>query len=321
MREAGRAYVRARAGMEYGAEHSGIRAMEQGGGRSERVSNGGNGDVCGGGGGSMSSAESGSTTSSDDSGNESENESNYCGPCNGIDIDGNTDDEAMARQGDVGPRGDGGGGVKVVRSPGTMPHGRRDAAACAERDAARAHTGVGRLALAFADIDPRALPLIVDGSYCRPHHAIGLVDAARSRRESDASTLSAPKSYVRLTQMLIERCLLHYLSEAECIVALKTQANVEPGMTHLVFGTLEMQNCAFFAQYWHRVYLRQRVTGPPVRPWHARVERSASGGGGGGGGDKNEALPPERQPPGREREETVGVQQARPPSHDGGAAA
>ncbi|KAF5827115.1 hypothetical protein DUNSADRAFT_1311 [Dunaliella salina] len=68
----------------------------------------------------------------------------------------------------------------------------------------------------------------------------------------------SPRDVV-LVQSMIERCLQHYMTRAEVVQTLHTQAKVEPGFTSLVWQKLEDQNPDFFKAYYLRLKLKDQV--------------------------------------------------------------
>ncbi|RLN72343.1 hypothetical protein BBJ28_00009817 [Nothophytophthora sp. Chile5] len=60
-------------------------------------------------------------------------------------------------------------------------------------------------------------------------------------------------------QNLIERCLQQYLSKSEILVALKGQANVDPGFANVVWQKLEEQNPSFFRAYNLQLQLKEQI--------------------------------------------------------------
>eukprot|EP00163_Fabomonas_tropica_P020506 TRINITY_DN3635_c0_g1_i1.p1 TRINITY_DN3635_c0_g1~~TRINITY_DN3635_c0_g1_i1.p1 ORF type:complete len:239 (-),score=36.76 TRINITY_DN3635_c0_g1_i1:703-1419(-) len=64
---------------------------------------------------------------------------------------------------------------------------------------------------------------------------------------------------IQRVQTLVEKCFEGYLSKEEAIATLQINANVEPGMTNLVWSKLEMQNPDFFAAYALRVRMRHQT--------------------------------------------------------------
>ncbi|KAK4538025.1 hypothetical protein CDCA_CDCA15G4050 [Cyanidium caldarium] len=123
------------------------------------------------------------------------------------------------------------------------------------------------LAIAFRRIEPDALPRLVPSVPGNGRRRAALLPRVELLRHAQGGYGYVPRDWVQHTQNLMERCMLHYLDEAEIMVALADQANISPAVTLAVLQGLERQNKVFFAQYWRRVRLRHRAIGPPVEPW------------------------------------------------------
>ncbi|KAK7361809.1 hypothetical protein VNO77_03893 [Canavalia gladiata] len=58
-----------------------------------------------------------------------------------------------------------------------------------------------------------------------------------------------PYSYIRMVQNLIERCMLFYMSQDQCIKALAEHAGIKPLVTVTVWKELQKENKEFFRAY------------------------------------------------------------------------
>eukprot|EP00164_Ancoracysta_twista_P010075 GFYU01015078.1.p1 GENE.GFYU01015078.1~~GFYU01015078.1.p1 ORF type:complete len:208 (-),score=35.07 GFYU01015078.1:316-939(-) len=64
---------------------------------------------------------------------------------------------------------------------------------------------------------------------------------------------------IQLVQNLLERCMQIYMTQNEAMAVLHLQANIEPGLTSLVWKRLEEQNSEFFRAYTLRLKLKDQV--------------------------------------------------------------
>ena len=64
---------------------------------------------------------------------------------------------------------------------------------------------------------------------------------------------------IKVVQNMIERCLQQYMTQAEIITALQSQAHVDPGFTCLVWAKLEEQNPDFFYAYGVNLRVKDQV--------------------------------------------------------------
>ena len=64
---------------------------------------------------------------------------------------------------------------------------------------------------------------------------------------------------IQLVQKLIERCLELYMTQQEIVKALSLQANIEPGLTNLVWEKLQEQNPDFFRAYGTRLRVKEQI--------------------------------------------------------------
>ncbi len=86
---------------------------------------------------------------------------------------------------------------------------------------------------------------------------------------------------IEMVQGLIEHCLQHYMNQTEIIAALHFQANVEPGLTNLVWNKLEEQNRDFFKCYNLRLRVREQLLAFNVLvDQQLRMQQRAAGTGG-----------------------------------------
>ncbi|KAL5711102.1 hypothetical protein ACHQM5_021594 [Ranunculus cassubicifolius] len=60
---------------------------------------------------------------------------------------------------------------------------------------------------------------------------------------------SSSASFIRMVQLLIEKCLIFHMCEDECMEALSKHANINPVITRTVWRELEKENKAFFEAY------------------------------------------------------------------------
>ncbi|XP_011622263.1 uncharacterized protein LOC105420425 [Amborella trichopoda] len=58
-----------------------------------------------------------------------------------------------------------------------------------------------------------------------------------------------PRSYVRLVQHLIEKCLLFRMNRDDCVKALAKHARIQPSITVTVWKELSKENPSFFKAY------------------------------------------------------------------------
>eukprot|EP01028_Stygiella_incarcerata_P004523 TRINITY_DN1997_c0_g1_i2.p1 TRINITY_DN1997_c0_g1~~TRINITY_DN1997_c0_g1_i2.p1 ORF type:complete len:392 (+),score=100.51 TRINITY_DN1997_c0_g1_i2:550-1725(+) len=65
---------------------------------------------------------------------------------------------------------------------------------------------------------------------------------------------------IQRVQQLIERCLLVYMTQSETVTTLRTQSNVDPAFTNLVWQKLEEQNPDFFRAYHQRLKVKEQVS-------------------------------------------------------------
>ena len=65
---------------------------------------------------------------------------------------------------------------------------------------------------------------------------------------------------IKVVQNMIERCLQQYMTQAEIITALQSQAHIDPGFTCLVWAKLEEQNPDFFYAYGVNLRVKDQVT-------------------------------------------------------------
>ncbi|XP_009420078.2 uncharacterized protein LOC135651152 [Musa acuminata AAA Group] len=60
---------------------------------------------------------------------------------------------------------------------------------------------------------------------------------------------SSPASYIRMVQLLIEKCLIFHMNKDECVEALSKHAAIDPVITSTVWTELEKENKEFFEAY------------------------------------------------------------------------
>lgn len=66
---------------------------------------------------------------------------------------------------------------------------------------------------------------------------------------TSSATQSISWEEIKIVQGLIEECAQQYMTQAEIIATLQTQANIQPSLTCLVWQKLEEQNADFFYAY------------------------------------------------------------------------
>ncbi|KAI5679218.1 hypothetical protein M9H77_10168 [Catharanthus roseus] len=69
-----------------------------------------------------------------------------------------------------------------------------------------------------------------------------------------------PRSYIRMVQNLIERCLILQMSRDQCIKALEEHARIRPVVTLAVWRELLKENKDFFQAYFHSISPRQTIS-------------------------------------------------------------
>ncbi|KAH6801943.1 transmembrane protein [Perilla frutescens var. frutescens] len=79
-----------------------------------------------------------------------------------------------------------------------------------------------------------------------------------------------PRTYIRMVQNLIERCLLLRMDREQCVKALADRAGIMPLVTLTVWKELLKENKDFFHSYFRSIY--------PTIQGHTRVEFTFSKG-------------------------------------------
>mmetsp|Transcript_34928 Transcript_34928/g.78918 ORF Transcript_34928/g.78918 Transcript_34928/m.78918 type:complete len:115 (-) Transcript_34928:105-449(-) len=83
---------------------------------------------------------------------------------------------------------------------------------------------------------------------------------AQNTMKDDSSFDDVAWDEIKSVQVMIERCMQHYLTQAEIITTLQSQMGVRPSLTTSVLRLLEEQNGPYFYSYNVMLRVKDQLT-------------------------------------------------------------